>query len=160
MSKFYASIALCLLMGLAAPYTDLLAVSETSPWYTHYLYIIGHNGFLHFLINAWTLLVLHNLLRWYRVVAAYLWAVFISYILLPDIPMVGLSVFNCFFIGFATPWMWRRDRLTVFLTLGLLLLTCVVSGFAGLQHVTSYSFGFLFCLSEWKIREILEYLKE
>lgn len=160
MIKFYASIAACLLMGLAAPYTDLLAVSATSPTYTHFLYMIGHASLLHYLVNAWTLLVLHNAMRWYRVIAAYLMAVMEGYVMLPDKPMVGLSVFNCFFIGFATPWLWRRDKLTVLLTIALLLLTCLVSGFAGLQHVASFCFGLLFCLSEWKVRAIINYLKE
>lgn len=122
--------------------------------------MFGHAGWLHYIINAWTLLVMHNLLKWYRLITAYLFAVLESYVMLPEKPMVGLSVVNCFFIGFAAPWLWKKDRLAVVLTLALLLLTCFVSGFAGLQHVASFLFGFVFCYAEGWIRDIRKYLKE
>ena len=146
-------------MAFVVPFPETFAVSADSLQYTHFVYLFGHASWLHYIINVWTLLVLHNLLRWYRVLTAYLWSVLLSYILLPDLPMVGLSVFNCFFIGFAAPWLWRRDRMTVILTMCLLLLTCVVSGFAGVQHVASFGFGVVFCLGEWKIRSLREYIR-
>ena len=135
-------------MAAALPFPEVFAVSNDSPTYTHFVYLLGHAGVMHWLINAWTLLVIHNLLRWYRLIAAYLWTVGISYVLLPDQPMVGLSVFNCFFIGFAAPCLWRKDRLAVVLTAGLLLLTCVISGFAGVQHVVSFAAGVIFFFGE------------
>lgn len=152
MRRFSMTIAACLLMAAALPFPGLFAVSEESAEYTHWVYMLGHAGVMHYLVNAWTLLVIHNLLRWYRLVAAYLWAVGTSYVLLPDEPMVGLSVFNCFFIGFAAPWLWRRDRLAVVLTAGLLLLTCLVSGFAGVQHVASAVAGAAFFFGERLVR--------
>ena len=156
MRRFEITIAACLLMAAALPFPDVFAVSEDSPIYTHFVYLFGHSGVIHYLINAWTLLVVHNLLRWYRLIAAYLWTVGVSYVLLPDQPMVGLSVFNCFFIGFAAPWLWRRDRLAVVLTAGLLLLTCVISGFAGVQHVASFVAGAAFFFGE----RCVKWLKE
>lgn len=160
MRKFRITIALCVIMAFVVPIPGLFAVSETSPAYTHFIYMLGHAGWIHYLINIWTLLVLHNLLRWYRVIVAYGWAVLESYVLLPDQPMVGLSVFNCVFIGFVAPWLWRRDRLTVLLTIVLLLLTCVVSGLAGIQHVASFCFGVVFCLAEGKIRSLCNYIRD
>lgn len=153
------TIAACLLMAAALPFPDFFAVSEDSPAYTHYVYMLGHAGVIHYLVNAWTLLVIHNLMRWYRLVAAYLWAVGTSYVLLPGQPMVGLSVMNCFFIGFAAPWLWRRDRLAVALTAGLLLLTCFVSGFAGVQHVASAAAGAVLFFAERCVRWMKEGLE-
>ena len=158
MTKFRITIATVLLMLPAVPYADLFAVSADSPVYTHYIYMFGHAGWLHWLINAWTLMVMHNAMRWYRVLAAYLWAVGESYFLLPSQPMVGLSVFNCFFIGFAAPWLWKRDRLALAMTVALLLLTCVISGFAGIQHMASFLFGLSFSLCEGRVCSILDYL--
>ena len=122
--------------------------------------MLGHAGWLHWLVNAWTLLVLHNLMCWYRVLAAYILAVGVSYFLLPAQPMVGLSVFNCFFIGFAAPWLWKRNRPALLMTVGLLLLTCVMSSFAGVQHVVSFLSGAVFSMCESYIRSIRDYIKK
>lgn len=160
MTKFRATIVTCLLMLAGIPLAEKLAVTNTSAWYTHYLYIIGHGGFIHWIVNAWTLLVLHNLFRWYRVIAAYAICVLEGYYLLPELPMVGASVFTCFFIGFATPYLWRKSRLTVGMTLALLTLTCILPGFAGVQHIASYSAGVVFSMAEGHIRKIKAYLNE
>lgn len=160
MRRFRITIAVCLLMAFAVPYADQLAVTGSSPAYTHYVYIMGHAGWLHYTVNAWTLLALHNLFRWYRILTAYILAVGVSYMLLPDLPMVGASVITCFFIGFATPHFWQRSRLTVFMTLVLLALTCILPGFAGLQHVSTFLSGLCFCLLETYYHRIRNYLKE
>lgn len=158
MAKFRITIIACLLMALAVPMTERLAVSHSSPAYTHYLYIIGHDGWIHYAINAWSLLVMHNLFRWYRVAAAYALAVLISYVALPAQPMVGASVFTCFFFGFAAPWLWRRERLAVIMTMGLLLLTCIFPGFAGLPHVMAFAVGVVFSIGEGIVRDFKGYL--
>ena len=159
MNKFKITIVICLLMLLAVPYTDGLAVSVTSPSYTHFVYMMGHDGYIHYVINAWSLLVIHNLFRWYRVVTAYAFAVLVSYIALPDHPMVGASVFTCFFFGFTAPWLWRKERLVLFMTIALLLATCFLPGFAGIQHIAAFSFGTVFSLVEGYIHRIRRYLK-
>lgn len=160
MRKFSMTIAVCLAMAAALPFTDRLAVSEDSAAYTHYIYMIGHAGWLHWAVNAWTLLVMHNLFRWYRVAAAYGFAVLVSYVMLPERPMVGASVFTCFFIGFATPYLWRKSRLTVAMTMALLLLTCILPGFAGLQHAAAFVFGLAFSHAEGFCHELTRRIKE
>lgn len=147
-------------MALIVPLTDLLAVSRTSPLYTHFLYIVGHDGYLHYIINAWSLLVMHNLFRWYRVSSAYIFAVLLSFVALPDRPMVGASVFTCFFFGFTAPWLWRKERTLLLLTVGLLLLTCVLPGFAGIPHVAAFAFGVVFSFVELYINLLRHYLKK
>lgn len=153
------TIIVCLVMALLVPLTDRLAVSHDTPLYTHFLYIVGHDGYLHYIINAWSLLVMHNLFRWYRVLAAYAFAVLLSFIALPAQPMVGASVFTCFFFGFTAPWLWRKERLLLILTVGLLLMTCVLPGFAGIPHVAAFSFGLAFSFAEFYVNRIRHYLR-
>ena len=159
MNRFKITIAVCMLMLAAVSFTDLLAVSHGSPLYTHFVYVFGHDGYLHYIINAWSLLAMHNLFRWYRVTAAYAFAVLLSFVALPAQPMVGASVLTCFFFGFTAPWLWRKERMLLILTVGLLLLTCVLPGFAGIPHVLSFSFGLLFSFAEGFVHSIISYLK-
>lgn len=158
MFRFRLTIAACLLMAFAVPFADMLAVSHTTPPYTHFTYVFGHEGWLHYIINAWSLLVIHNLMRWYRVAAAYLFAVLLSFVALPAQPMIGASTFTCFFFGFTAPWLWRKERLVLVMMVGLLLLTCFLPGFAGIPHVAAFSFGTIFSLSEGFIRRLHRYL--
>lgn len=160
MARFRITIIVCLMMALVVPQTSLLAVSADSPAYTHFVYMAGHDGWLHYAVNAWSLLTMHNLFRWYRVVTAYVLAVALSYVALPAAPMVGASVFTCFFFGFAAPWLWRRDRLAVMMMAGLLVLTCVLPGFAGVPHVVAFVCGAVFSLAEGLVRRMREYLGE
>lgn len=160
MRKFRITIIVCLLMALAVPFADILAVSYTSPTYTHYIYIIGHGSWLHYAVNVWTLLVLHNLFNWYRVLFSYALAVAISYVLLPELPMIGASVITCFFIGFAAPYFWFKNRTAVLMTTCLLALTCILPGFAGLQHVVVFFSGLSFFFVERYVKSIKQYLRE
>lgn len=158
MAKFRITIIVCLVMALAVPLTNRLAVSENSPAYTHFIYMTGHDGWIHYAINAWSLLVMHNLFRWYRVLSAYALAVLISFVALPEQPMVGASVFTCFFFGFAAPWLWRRERLAVLMTIGLLVLTCILPGFAGMAHAVAFVGGVVFSIGEGIVRDFKGYL--
>jgi hypothetical protein len=146
-------------MALIVPWTDWLAVSKDAPLYTHFVYMAGHDGYLHYAINAWSLLVIHNLFRWYRVLAAYLVAVLISFIALPAQPMVGASVFTCFFFGFMMPWMWHKQKILLLLTVALMLLTCILPGFAGIPHVVAYVFGGAFVFAEDFVWNTYHFLK-
>lgn len=159
MKRFKMTLIICVLMAVALPYTDRLAVSSTSPAYTHFVYMAGHAGWLHYVINAWTLLVFHNLFSWYRVLAAYLCAVVISYTLLPTQPMVGASVFTCFFIGFYAIYSWYKDKIINLMTVALLALTVVLPGFAGIPHVAAYIAGLLFSYAERVTWRAINYLK-
>ena len=158
MRRLYITIFASFIMLLLMPLADSMAVSEISPLYTHYVYMFAHGGLLHLTVNVWALLVLHNLYTWYRVSASYLWAVAMSFFLLPSQPMLGASVITCFFIGFIMPYMWRKSRLTVLMTVSLLLLTCVLPGMAGVQHVASFVFGLGFCYAEGLVRDFIKYV--
>lgn len=149
-----------MVMAGLLPFSSQLAVSHDTPLYTHFVYVFGHDGWLHYTINAWSLLAIHNLFRWYRVVAAYLFAVLLTFVVLPDQPMIGASTVTCFFFGFTAPWLWRKERLALFLMVALLLLTCILPGFAGIPHVLAFTFGTVFSLCEGYIRRIHKYLHE
>lgn len=160
MIRFRITLATCLLMLIFVPFVDKFAVFVDTPLYTHFVYVFGHEGFLHYIINAWALLAMHNLYRWYRVLAAYAFAVLLSFIALPGQPMVGASTFTCFFFGFSAPWLWRKERFLLILTIALLLMTCVLPGFAGIPHIAAFSFGTVFSLTEGYIRRLRHYLKD
>ena len=158
MKRFRITIAACILLAVLVPFPEYLAVSHDTPLYTHLAYVFGHEGWLHYIINAWSLLAMHNLFRWYRVISAYLFAVALTFFALPPQPMIGASTFTCFFFGFTAPWLWRKERLALFLMVVLLLLTCILPGFAGIPHVTAFSFGVVFSLAEGYTRRIHHYL--
>lgn len=158
MLRFRSTIALCVILALLVPFPSVLAVSADAPAYTHFVYLFGHDGWIHYAVNAWSLLVMHNLFHWYRVMSAYALAVLISFVALPDQPMVGASVFTCFFFGFAAPWLWRRERLAVLMTIGLLVLTCILPGFAGMAHVIAFAAGVVFSMGEGIVRDFKGYL--
>ena len=98
MNKLRLTMLMCLVMAAFVPFSHMFAVSQETPTYTHFVYMTGHAGWLHYIVNAWSLLLLHNLFRWYRVTVAYGCAVILSYIPLTDKPMLGASVIVCFFI--------------------------------------------------------------
>lgn len=158
MKRFRITTAACIVLAFLVPLSEYLAVSHDTPLYTHFAYVFGHEGWLHYIINAWSLLAMHNLFRWYRVASAYLFAVALTFFALPPQPMIGASTFTCFFFGFTAPWLWRKERLALFLMVALLLLTCILPGFAGIPHVAAFSFGVVFSLAEGYTRRIHHYL--
>lgn len=160
MTRMRFTIVLCILMALAVNRPDWLAVTMDTPAYTHFVYMFGHAGWLHYAVNAWTLLVLHNLFRWYRVLASYACAVLISYLPLTDRPMLGASVIVCFFVGVVIRHLWHRQRLSAVLTMALIALTCVIPGFAGSAHLMAFLSGAVFLNAEAWIRDMGEYIKE
>lgn len=160
MTRFYATLTACLLMAILVPMADRMAVGRDTPPYTHLIYMAGHAGWLHWAVNAWSLLVLHNLFRWYRMLAAWLWAVGISFIHLPEKPLIGASVITCFFIGFYLRRLWTKDRLTAAMTIGLLALTCLLPGFAAFAHVSATAAGLLFYHAEMEARKINDEMRK
>lgn len=158
MTRFRVTIVFVLLMLAALPFKDMLATSPSFPAYTHFVYMFGHDGFTHYVVNAWSLLVLHNLFRWYRMTVAYLVAVAISYVCPPAKPMIGASVIVCLFIGFSSPWLWHNKRWTAVLSFALIVITCFIPGFAGVPHLVSYLTGVALCFCESYIRRIKDFI--
>ena len=72
------TIAAIFVMLLLMPYTNQMAVTEGSAWWTHFTYMLAHGNFIHIGVNAWALLMMHKMLMAYRVAVAYAVSVAIS----------------------------------------------------------------------------------
>ena len=162
MKRLFITVVTVLAMGFLIPLAPLLAVSDTSPVYTHFVYMFGHANFLHWLINGWALLVLHNLFRPYRLEATYIFAVLISFI--PGISgdtdgLLGASVVTTFFFGFYTPHLWGADKLTALMTLAIILVGFLVPGIAAWPHLLMYLCGVGFFFIECALVHFLRFCK-
>jgi hypothetical protein len=146
MRRLYCTLAFALLMSLLLPFRDVMATSSDAPLYTHFVYMFGHANVFHWLINAWSLVVLHNLLRPSRCITAYFLAVLISF--LPGTQsLIGSSVFVTFLMGFLTPVLWVKHRLSAWLIIGIIFVGFLIPGVAALPHLLMFLSGvaYLFC---------------
>ena len=163
MKRLYLTLALCVLMLALMPVAPALAVSHLSPLTSHLFYMFAHANVLHWLINAWTLLVLHNTFRWYRCLAAYLLAVAASFVpcsVIISRPTMGASALSCFFLGLITPHLWHSGkRSSVLMMLALLLLGFFLPGIAAGLHVALYLCGLLFINLERVARSFIWFCK-
>ena len=157
MTKFYATLVFTLLLLPVVPYTSWFAVGVSTSAYTHFVYMFGHSGWLHWGVNAWSLLMLHNTIKWYRLLAAYILSVALSFVYLPAAPVVGLSVIVVFLLGMAATQIWYRDRWALILTVALLLLGCFLPGFAGVYHLVMFALGYGFYRMEILVRRFINY---
>lgn len=134
------------LMGFLIPFAPWLAVSGDSPLYTHFVYMFGHANILHWLINLWALLVLHNLLRLYRLAVSWLLAVAITFLpfVISDAGLIGASVITTFFFGFLTPHLRRTDNQSAYMILAIILIGFFIPGIAALPHLVMYLLGLAF----------------
>ncbi len=138
----------------------LLATSPSAPLYTHFIYVFGHANLLHWLINAWACLVLHNVFRWYRLLVAYACAVgatFLPYVCTDAHPVLGLSSVTTFFFGVITPYLWRTNRMAVKMMLALLAIGIFLPHIAALLHIIAFATGYLYAHLEKAIRHITHY---
>jgi len=163
MSRLYLVLAFCLLMATLIPLASVMAVSPSTPTYTHFVYMFGHANILHWLINAWSFLVLHNVLRWYRLLTAYLLSVTLSFLIShfscssSAAPTIGASVLTCFFFGFIAPWLWQRQKVAVLMMLLLILAGFFLSGFAAGYHLIMFISGLIASYIEHFIRSFITF---
>ena len=115
--------------------------------------MFGHAGLLHWAVNSWALLVLHNLFRQARLFVAYVLAVIASFV--PSCspyaatalqspsqhPVLGASVITCFFFGLLMPSLWRKDRLSACMTAALILIAFFIPGIAAFHHLLMFLSG-------------------
>lgn len=107
MRTLYITLIILILMVFAIPFHSLLAVSPTSPLYSHFVYMFGHANLMHWAINSWCLLMVHRLFRLHRLLASWLGSVALSFLYYPSLPVLGVSVIISFFMGFSSPWLYR-----------------------------------------------------
>jgi len=165
MKRLYLTASACLLMACLIPVSPSLAVvPAASTAGSHFLYMFAHVSFLHWLINAWSLLVIHNLLRWHRLLTAYTLAVLLSYVpaaVPADSPagVLGLSVITTFFFGFLTPYYWRRNRSIPLMMIALILIGCFIPGVAAAFHVIPFTVGMAYWHIEGRVRSFLHFIR-
>nr|WP_295278074.1 hypothetical protein [uncultured Prevotella sp.] len=148
MRTLYITILLIALMALAIPLHDKLAVSPTTPTYTHLVYMFGHAGFIHWAVNSWCILMLHHQFKPHRVIASWLGSVVLSFLYYPSLPVLGASVIISFFMGITSPWLYRYKRLAFWQMVVLLAIGCVLPHIAGTYHLVLFAFGFLYAKVE------------
>ena len=148
MRTLYITLLIILLMAFIIPLHANMAVSPSTPIYSHFVYMFGHANFIHWAVNAWCLLMVHRQFRFHRLVAAWLCSVLLSFIYYPALPVLGASVLISFFMGFTAPWLYRRKRLAFCQMLLLLVIGCLLPHIAGIYHLILFSLGFIYAKAE------------
>lgn len=159
MTKLYITLLACALMLPIIPFSKYVAAGTTSPLFTHFVFMFGHASVLHWLCNTWGLLMLHNLFKWRRLITAWGLSVILSFVFIPDKPVLGASVFVAFFMGLIAVQQFRRDKTAAILTLLILVISCFLPGFAGSYHIILYLAGMLSFYIERVFKNFADYAK-
>lgn len=148
MRTLYITLLIILLMAIIIPLHADMAVSPSTPIYSHFVYMFGHANFIHFAVNAWCLLMVHRQFSFHRLLASWLASVSLSFLYYPSLPVLGASVIISFFMGFTAPWLYRRKRLAFFQMLLLLVIGCLLPHIAGIYHLILFALGFIYAKAE------------
>lgn len=148
MRTFYLTIFFVTLMALAIPLHSKLAVSPTSPAYTHFIYMFGHASFLHWLVNSWCIVMVHRQMKPHRLLSAWMASVLLSFAYYPTLPVLGSSVIISFFMGVQAPWLYKCKRLAFWQMLTLLAIGFMLPNIAGLYHAILFAFGYIYAKAE------------
>lgn len=166
MKRLYITLAAVIGMALLIPIAPYLAVSADSSLYTHFTYQFAHANILHWIVNGWALLILHNLLRPLRLIIAYLLSVIITFIPATTPPepsggMLGSSVITCFFFGFIAPYFWRKgERLTACMMLALIIIGFFIHGIAAWPHLLMFLSGIVWFFPERLYRSFTSFVNQ
>lgn len=152
---FTIIFSLCMLPLMALK--DSMACSQSSPLYTHFCFMFVHASWLHWACNTWSLLVLHNLFKPQRLIVAYILSVAVSFIPV-SLPVLGISVIVCFFIGFMAKYLYYKSALSLFLTMAILIVSCFLPGFAGVYHIIMFVLGALYFQIECFLNRLGNYI--
>ena len=109
-------VAMYVLLAPLVHLGEYLAVSGTSPWWTHMTYMFGHAGWVHYLLNGigWTMM------RPILTPARTLTAITIAALLPPAaIPVLGWSVVLYYYLGLCLAGMRTGDRIRLLLVVGM-----------------------------------------
>lgn len=160
MKNLYITFSFCLIILPLILLRDRLACMPESQLYRHMLYMFAHASVIHWISNTWSLLVFHNLFRPSRLITAYILSVLVSFLPLSRLPVLGLSVIVCFFVGLAARYLYRTNPIGMLLSLTLLVGSCFLPGFAGLYHIVMFALGFLYLPVECFFKRISNYINE
>lgn len=164
MRKIELSLFALLIMLLLVPVHSVLAVSASSPLYTHFVYMLGHANYLHWAVNAISILCLIPLYTARRMIIAYTASVLLSFIpssLIPhpeSIPIVGASVIVCFFVGFMSVWLWKCRRLTFWQLVLFTVITVFIPNVATGYHIAMFIVGLIANRIEYLINDFKNFI--
>ncbi|MDB1067937.1 hypothetical protein [Phocaeicola vulgatus] len=114
--KMRYSMGLYLCMTVLLPYHEFLSGS-------HWLYMFGHAGWLHYLLNGMAWAFLWKVITPARTLVAWMFAVGISFFIPSGSPVIGWSVIIYYYMGLCLSSMdgGRRNRLFAITALGFFL---------------------------------------
>jgi hypothetical protein len=114
--KMRYSMGLYLCMTVLLPYHEFLSGS-------HWLYMFGHAGWLHYLLNGIAWAFLWKVITPARTLVAWMFAVGISFFIPSGSPVIGWSVIIYYYTGLCLSSMdgGRRNRLFAITALGFFL---------------------------------------
>lgn len=142
--KLKYTLLLYLFMALAVPFPDYFAAGHGTPPINHWIYMFGHAGWLHYLLNGLGWLMMWKIATPARTLTAYLLGVVAVYVLpLPE-AVLGWSAILYYYLGLCLAYMppGRRSR--------VLALTCI--GFL-IPHIAA-SIHLFMLAAGWIIRKI------
>lgn len=148
MRTLYITLLIILLMAFIIPLHAYMAVSPSTPIYSHFVYMFGHANFIHWAVNAWCLLMVHRQFSFHRLLTSWLASVALSFLYYPSLQVLGASVIISFFMGFTAPWLYRRKRLSFCQMLLLLVIGCLLPHIAGIYHLILFAIGFIYAKAE------------
>jgi len=130
-----------LLLAPLILYGKDLAVCAGSPWWTHFTYMFGHAGWIHYALNGIAWLLMRRIVTPARTVTAVLVAA-----LLPEthIPVLGWSVVLYYYMGLCLAAMTKSAKLRI--------LAIVAAGFFVPWIAAWHHAGMLF--AGWMIRKV------
>ena len=161
MRRLWTAVLGCIILLPGIWMAPILAVSQGSPGWTHLAYVFAHAGIIHWAVNSWALLVIHNIVRWYRLLAAYVTAVAVSF--LPyERPLVGMSAITVFFFAIVARRFWTipKRRIQALLIAALVMVGLFIPSVAGLLHIAAFGAGLTYIFLEDTVRSIHSFVKE
>ena len=174
MQKFIASLTTALLMLFLIPFAPTFAVSASAPLYTHFIYMFAHANILHWLFNAWGLLIMHKLFTPSRCITAYLIAIAISF--LPSSPFtplnphppstgglggsLGFSVILFFFIGYLIFFFRKRNKTAFLQVILFIIIGFFIPNMAATYHLLAFLSGAIYFKIETLILDISHFIKD
>ena len=151
------AIALVLML-LLLPFKGAMAVSEGSAWWTHFVYMLAHGNLIHLAVNGWALLLMHRILLPYRVVAAYIAAVIVSYCYYPELPVLGASTVIMFMTGYMLPWIRQtRGWGSIVFIAACMSVGFIVPQLAGMYHLLCTLAGLVFFYVDRTVQGVWSY---
>lgn len=155
MRTLYITLVSVALMALIIPLHRFLAVSSSSPSYTHFVYMFGHASLIHWAVNSWCIIMLHHHFRVIRMTIAWGMSVILSFVYYPSLPVLGASVIISFFMGLTAPWLYAYKRLAFWQMLLLMTIGCFLPHIAGVYHVVLFVLGFIYAKVESVVNSII-----